>query len=126
MNRFDGQRAQKGEGNLGCVLWALVLIIVVYVAWMMVPVQIASAQLGDFIEDQAKWAEHRSPARIKKEILAKGRELGLPLEEKKVSVERKGDHIYMKAEYVVPVEFVGGYTYEWHFEHDIDRPIYIF
>lgn len=123
MNRFDPQR---GEGNLGCVLWALLVIIVAYVAWMMVPVQIASAQLGDFIEDQAKWAEHRSPARIKKEILAKGRELKLPLDPKKVHVERKGDQIYMKAEYVVPVEFIGGYTYEWHFEHDIDRPIYIF
>jgi hypothetical protein len=32
----------------------------------------------------------------------------------------------MTAEYVVPVEFLGGYTYEWHFRHELDRPIFIF
>jgi hypothetical protein len=123
MRRFDGQR---GEGNLGCVLWALAVVVLAYVAWMLVPVQIASAQLGDFMVDQAKWAERHPPARIEKSILEKAHELKLPLDPKKVHVERRGDHIYMKAEYVVPVEFVGGYVYEWHFEHDIDRPIFIF
>lgn len=123
MRRFDGQR---GESNLGCVLWALAVIVVVYVAWMMIPVQVASAQLGDFMEEQAKFGERRSPERIKSDILAKARDLKIPLDPKKVSVQRKGDHLYMKAEYTVPVEFVGGYTYEWHFEHDIDRPIFIF
>jgi hypothetical protein len=119
-------RAERGEGNFGCILWALVVIVLAYVAWMMVPVKIASAQLSDFMEDQAKWAERHPPARIEKSILEKAHELKLPLDPKKVHVERRGDHIYMKAEYVVPVEFVGGYVYEWHFEHDIDRPIFIF
>lgn len=123
MRRFDGQR---GEGNLGCILWALVVIVVAHIAWMMVPVRIATAQLADFMEDQAKWAETRTPQQIEKAILAKANELELPLDPKKVSVHRRGDHIYMKAEYVVPVEFAGGYTYEWHFLHDIDRPIFIF
>lgn len=118
--------SERGEGNFGCILWGLVVVVVAYVAWMMVPVKIASAQLGDFMEDQAKWAETHPPARIEKSIVAKARELKLPLDPKKVHVERRGDHIYMKAEYVVPVEFVGGYVYEWHFEHDIDRPIFIF
>lgn len=117
---------EKGEGNLGCILWALVVIVVAHVAWMMVPVKIASAQLADFMEDQAKFAEHRPPEQIEKAILGKARKLGLPLAPKKVSAERRGDHIYMKAEYTVPVELFGGYVYEWHFNHDIDRPIFIF
>lgn len=117
---------QRGEGNLGCILWAVVVIVVAHVAWMMVPVKIASAQLADFMEEQAKWAERRSPEQIEKAILAKARELELPLDPKKVSAHRRGDHIYMRAEYTVPVTFVGGYTYEWHFVHDIDRPIFIF
>lgn len=123
MRRFDGQR---GEGNLGCILWALVVIVVAHVAWMMVPVRIASAQLSDFMEDQARFGEHRTPQQIEKTILNKARELELPLDPKKLSVQRRGDHLYMKAEYVVPVQFFGGYTYEWHFLHDIDRPIFIF
>lgn len=118
--------AQRGEGNLGCIIWAVVVIVVAHVAWMMVPVKIASAQLADFMEDQAKFAEHRSPEQIEKAILGKARQLELPLDPKKVSAQRRGDHIYMKAEYTVPVTFAGGFTYEWHFEHDIDRPIFIF
>jgi len=120
------RRAERGEGNIGCIVWALVVLVVAYVAWMMVPVKLASVQLRDFMEDQARFAETHSPQRIQKSIVAKARELELPLDPKKVDVQRRGDHVYMKAEYMVPVEFVGGYVYEWHFEHDIDRPIYIF
>lgn len=123
MGRID---SQKGEGNLGCIIWAIVVIVLAHVAWMMVPVKIASAQLHDFIEDQARFGEQRSAEQIEKSILAKARELELPLDPKKVSVQRRGDHLYMKAEYTVPVTFFGGYTYEWHFLHDIDRPIFIF
>jgi len=123
MRRIEGQR---GEGNLGCILWALVVIVVAHVAWMMVPVKIASAQLGDFMEDQARFAERRSPEVIKKGILHKARELEIPLDAKQLSVQRRGDHLYMKAEWVQPVRFFGGYTYEWHFLLDIDRPIFIF
>jgi len=123
MSRIETQR---GEGNLGCILWALVVIVVAHIAWMMVPVKIANAQLGDFMEDQAKFAERRSPDQIKKRILAKAGELNIPLNAKQLDVQRRRDHIYMKAEYVQPVRFFGGYTYEWHFLLDVDRPIFIF
>lgn len=116
---------QRGEGNLGCILWAVVFLVVAYVAWTMVPVKIASAQLSDYMEDQALVAEHRTPEQIKKSILGKARELELPVDPKSVHVEKKGDYITMDAEYTVPVEFVGGYVYEWHFKHHINRPIFI-
>jgi len=118
--------AERGEGNLGCILWAVVMAIVIYIAWMMVPVKIASAQLADFMEEQAKFAENRPPEKIKKAIEQKARELEVPINPKKLKVERRGDVIYMDIEYTIPVEFVGGYIYEWHFEHHIDRPIFLF
>lgn len=118
--------AERGEGNLGCILWAVIAAIVIYIAWMMVPVKIASAQLADFMEEQAKFAENRKPERIKKAITNKARELAVPIDPKRLKVERRGDQIYMDIEYTVPVEFIGGYVYEWHFEHHIDRPIFIF
>jgi hypothetical protein len=123
---MSGIGSERGEGNFGCILWALVVVVVAYIAWMMVPVKIASAQLADFMEDQAKWGERYSAERIEKTILARAQELDLPLDPKKLQVERRRDHLYMTAEYVVPVEFLGGYTYEWHFRHELDRPIFIF
>lgn len=118
--------SQRGEGNLGCIIWALVVIVVAHVAWIWVPVQIASAQLEDFMVDQAKFADQRTPEQIEKAILVKARELEIPLDPKKVSASRRGDHIYMKAEYTIQMTFFGGYTYEKHFAHDVDRPIFIF
>ena len=119
-------RWERGEGNLGCMIWALVVVLIFYVGWKMIPVKMKNAQLQDFIVDQAKFAEHRGAHRTKQAILYKAKELGIPLDAKHVSVERRGDHIYMKAEYTIPIHFVGGYTYEWHFMHDVDRPLFIF
>ena len=116
---------ERGEGNLGCIFWGVVMALVIYVSWVMVPIKISTSQLSDFMEDQALVAAHRSPDAIEKAILTKADELGLPLDEKKLKVEKKREHIFMTAEYTVPVEFVGGFVYEWHFRHDISRPVFL-
>ncbi len=118
-------KGQRGEGNIGCIFWAVVFAVIAYVAWTMVPIKIASAQLSDYMEDQAQYAEHRTPEEIKKSILGKAKLLGLPLDPKKLTVKKSADYIEMDAVYTVPVEFVGGYVYEWHFEHHINLPIFI-
>lgn len=119
-------RRQAGEGNLGCILWGAVLVVVLHVAWVMVPVKISSAQLGDFMEDQALVAERSTPEQIQRRIVARAKQLDIPLEKKKVEVTKRNDTIFMRATYTIPVEFVGGYVYEWDFEHEVERPIFIF
>lgn len=119
--------SERGEGNLGCILWALLLVVAIVVAWKMVPVKVASATLYDFMDEQAKFAANKPPTQIRKDIIKKAKELNLPLDPKKVKVERTGnrDRISMSVEYTVPVEFPG-YTYEWHFKQVVDRDIFIF
>jgi hypothetical protein len=117
--------AERGEGNLGCVMWLLVLGLAVLISWKMVPVKIASAELYDFMDEQAKFSGVNTTAEdVKKNILQRAVELKLPLDKDHVTVERIGDRIRMTAEYWVPVEFPG-YTYNWHFRHELDRPIFI-
>ena len=117
--------AERGEGNLGCILWLLVLGLAVLISWKLVPVKIASAELYDFMDEQAKFAGANTTAEdVKKNILQRAKELNLPLDKDHVKVERIGDRIRMEAEYTVPVEFPG-YTYNWHFRHELDRPIFI-
>jgi hypothetical protein len=123
--------SQRGEGNLGCIFWTAVLAVVVLVAWKMVPVKIKSAELYDFMVDQAGYASNASNSApvIKKRILSKARELDLPLDKDHLTVERTSDNlggrIKMRATYTVPVDFPG-YTYLWSFDHEVDRPVYIF
>jgi hypothetical protein len=120
-----GKVSQRGEGNFGCILWVLVLGVATLIAWKMVPVKIATAELYDYIEEQAKFAANTPPEQIEKGILLKAQLLKLPLTKEDVKVERVGDNIRMEASYTVPVNFPG-YTYEWHFDHKVDRPIFIF
>lgn len=117
--------AERGEGNLGCILWLLVLGLAILIAWKAVPVKIASAELHDFMEEVARATGVNSTSEeVKKAILQRAAELKLPVNKEDVTVEKQGDRIRMRAEYVVPVEFPG-YTYQWHFVHELDRPIFI-
>lgn len=117
--------AEKGEGNLGCILWVLLLAVGLLIAWKMIPVKVNSAELYDYMDELARFsAGKEEPEVIKKKILSRAGELRLPLDKEHVFVERNGDRIRMSVDYTVPVQFPG-YTYNWHFSHELDRPIFI-
>jgi hypothetical protein len=119
------RNAEKGEGNLGCILWVVLLAIGLLLAWKMIPVKVNSAELYDYMDELARFSAGKEPPEeIKKKLLSRARELHLPLDKEHVSVVRDGDRITMSVEYTVPVEFPG-YTYNWHFKHELDRPIFI-
>ena len=118
--------AHKGEGKIGCILWLLLLIVGIVIAWTLIPIKMKSVEFYDFIEDQAAVATYsRDAEAMKKRILAKANELDIPLDKDKLEVTRIGDRIRIKASYTIPAEFPG-YTYYWKFEHEIDRNLYIF
>ncbi|MEM7051685.1 MAG: hypothetical protein AAF604_18605 [Acidobacteriota bacterium] len=117
---------ERGEGRIGCLFWSLLLGIAVIVAWEMVPIKIRTAEFYDYMIDQAAIATNdRSEENIKRRILRKAAELDIPLDKKNLVVKRIGDRIQMRASYMIPAEFPG-YTYEWKFEHEVDRNLYIF
>jgi hypothetical protein len=117
--------AERGEGNLGCIVWLLVLGLAVMISMKAIPVKIASAEMYDYMDEVARSAGVNTTAEdVKKAILARAADLKLPLDKDHVTVTRQGDRLRMRAEYTVPVEFPG-YTYNWHFVHELDRPIFI-
>ena len=119
------RRGERGEGNVGCILWVIALGIAVLIAYKAVPVKMQSAELYDFMDEMAKFrAERTPPEELEKQIVERARQLGIPLLKKDVRVERRGDRIFIQVEYTIPVEFPG-YTYPWHFRQTLDRPIFI-
>jgi hypothetical protein len=117
-------RRQSGQGKIGCVLWILAFAICALVAFKMVPIKIKSAELHDFMVDQAKWTSRRTGEQVAKAVLQKAQELDLPVAEDDVRVVIERERIKMDVSYTVPVEFPG-YTYQWRFHHAVDRPIFI-
>ena len=116
---------QSGDGKIGCILWIAAFAIAALAAYKMIPVRIQSAELYDFMVEQAKWAANQPTDAIKKAIVQRARELELPVEPEDVRVEKGADRIRMEAQFTVPVEFPG-YTYYWDFHHLVDRSIFIF
>ena len=115
---------QRGEGRAGCIFWLAVLVVIALIGLKAVPVKYASAQLFDYMDEQAKFAQQTTPDRMKKTILRKARELRLPVDPKKLTVRKRGGRIQIQCTYTVPLEFPG-YTYYWIFEESIDEPIFI-
>ena len=119
------RRSERGEGNLGCILWLLALGFAVLIAWKAVPVKLQSTELYDYMDELAKFsAAQMKPDELKKRILDRAAQLQIPLRKENVRVERNGDRIYMEIEYTIPVEYPG-YTYQWKFHQKLDRPIFI-
>lgn len=118
-------RGQAGDGKLGCILWSVLLLVGVMIAWKAIPVKIASSELYDFMVEQAKWAGNTPAEVMERRIVGKADELGLPVDPKNVKVEKPGDKVRMRATFMVPLDFPG-YTYEWLFDLQVERPIFIF
>ena len=119
------RRFERGEGNFGCILWLLALGLAMLIAWKAIPVKMKSTELYDFMDELAKFSAARTPPdELEKEIMNRAKQLDIPLEKKDIRVERNGDRIFMEVEYTLPVE-LPGYTYQWHFQQKLDRPIFI-
>ena len=117
--------AEAGDSKIGCILWLLLLAVVVMVCWKAIPVKIATSQLYDFMVEQAKWAASRKPEALQKSIYDEARRLDLPVEPRDIQVSTGGGRVKMTARFMVPLEFPG-YTYEWNFNLEVDRAIYLF
>lgn len=120
------RHSEAGEGRIGCIFWSLVLLAGILVAWQVVPVKIRTAEFHDYMQDQAQLAGRRSAEGIKKDLMNKANELELPVGAKNLTVTKARERIRMHTEYTVVVEFPLGYTYDWDFVHDVDRPIFYY
>ena len=121
MRRRYGSR---GESKIGCAIWAILLLVFSLVVWKAIPVKMDSSALYDYMEEQARFAGRRSAEQIKERIMERAEQLELPVDPKKLQVQRVGGRVRMKVTYTVPLEFPG-YTYYWTFTHEVDRPVFI-
>ena len=119
------RRAAAGDGKLGCILWVALLVVLVFIAFKAIPVKLAASELYDYMDEQARFASRASPEALSKRIVDKARELDLPLLRKNVKVERRGGTVQMRATFTVPLEFPG-YTYNWDFDLQVDRKVFLF
>jgi hypothetical protein len=119
------RKGEAGEGALKMIFWLAVLAGVIVFVVRYVPVRIATAEFEDYMREQARFAQHSNPERLKTIILDKAVQLKLPIKKENCTVEKPGDRIRMECVYEVEVDFVVT-THTYRFNPQIDEPIFIF
>lgn len=116
-------RAQRGEGQVGCLVGLIILLIAIFIAYKLIPVKVKAADLRQTVIDEAKSAGSHGDNQIMKQILAKAEETKLPVTEDNVTITRNSNQIKVEVDYTVPVAFPG-YTFNWHFHNTAENPIF--
>jgi hypothetical protein len=116
-------RRERGEGQFGCLVGLVLLLLAVLVAYRMIPIKVKAAELRDVIVDESKSAGQHNNTIITKAILAKAEQLDLPVTEDQIRIDRKPEFIKIEVDYVVPVNFPG-YTYQWKFNQKTENPVF--
>lgn len=109
------RRSDSGRATLKTLLSIVFLVVVVYAGFKIIPVYVNSYELEDYIRQQNPfWLTQRAPAdAIRNNILAKAKDLDLPVEPDQVKVE-VGGGVTVQLDYTVPVD-LKVYTLQLHF-----------
>ena len=116
-------RRELGEGQLGCLVGVIILLIGVFIAYKMIPVKVKAAEIRQVTEDESKSAGQHNDPQIVQTILRKAHDDDIAMTEDNIRIERRAGQIQIDVEYDVPINFPG-YLYKWHFHHHTDNPVF--
>jgi hypothetical protein len=118
-------RGTRGEGRIGCILWLAVLGFIGYGLYKIIPVKIATSTFYDFMQEEAAFGSIRDIKQLQKELLAKARELDIPVTQENLTIKRSRESITIEAHYEITVEFFGWKKYVWKFDQVVSRPTFL-
>ena len=120
------QSGMRGAGKIGCLLWLAVLALIGYFLYKVIPVKVATSTFYDFMQEEAAFGSIREPKQLMLELLAKARELELPITEENLKIKRTRENITIEAHYVITVDFFNGWKkYVWKFDQVVSRPTFL-
>ena len=118
-------RSSRGAGNIGCVLWVVVIVLVGHVLWKVVPVKVRTSTFYDTMQEQAAFGSIKSIQAIEWEILRRAEELRIPVTKENLKITRARNAVIVEAHYTITIEFFGGaYKYVWKFDEVVERPTF--
>lgn len=118
-------RGTRGAINFGCIVWLAIVGLVGYALYKIVPVKVQTAAFADFLQDESGFGSIKSPHQIEAEILAKAREMNIPVRKENLTIKKTKDSITIEAHYEITLEFFNGsYKYVWKFDPVYQRPIF--
>ena len=123
---MKNRAGERGEGRFGCIVWLAIVGLVAYGLVKIVPVKIANSTFEDAVTEQASFGSIKSLKNIEFELLAKAKELDVPVTKDNLTVTKTKEKITIETHYEVVIEFFGGaYKYVWKRDLLVERPLFL-
>lgn len=119
-------RGIRGAASFGCIIWLVLLAVVGYALYKIVPVKVSSSAFADFLQEESSFGSIKSVAQIQAEILAKAKEMNIPVNKDNLTIKKTRESITIEAHYEMTIDFFNGaYKYVWKFDPVYTRPIFL-
>lgn len=122
----SGWRDPSGRMSFRGLVALFLVAAAIYAGMKLIPIRAAALSFDDAVRDEVIFAASRRSRDedIRKALLDRARDLGLPVRPGDIEVRRPGTrYIVVEVNYTVPVEFVGGYVFEWSFNPRHEGPL---
>ena len=119
-------RGMRGAIKIGCILWLAILAVLVHMGFVIIPVKVKTSTFYDFMQEEAAFGSIRDIKQLQKELVAKAKELDVPVNEDNLVIKRTRADITIEAHYSITLEFFNGWKkYEWKFDQVVNRPTFL-
>jgi len=108
---------REGGGNIARKLVAMVVLLVIaYAAAVTIPVVLATFRFAQAMDDEVLHGPANEPAStVQRRLEARAEILGLEIPRGHIVVQKTGTRYEIDADYIVPIELVGGIAFDWPF-----------
>jgi len=114
---------QKGEGRGGAIFGFLILGLVIYIAFKVVPVMIRVYAYEDEVREDAKYLHRRNMDQLRDDLFHLAQKEDLPVDEDNIDVLKVENTLKVDIVYSVPIDFPG-YVYTWSQHIKYEAPIF--
>jgi hypothetical protein len=110
------RRGEWGEGKLKAILYTVIIVLIVYSAFKIVPVYIQDYQLSDKMQETARFAvvNRYSEDQIRDTIFKEIQSLEIPARREDIKVSSSQSVVRISVDYTVPVDLLF-YHMDLHF-----------
>ena len=115
-SRNANRRSQRGEGKLKSIVFTLIIILGIYVAYKVVPPYVNEYQLQDKMQELARFGivNRYSEEQIRENVFKAVQDLNLPIKREDIKVMITQATCKISLDYTVPVDLFF-YSTELHF-----------
>lgn len=110
-------RSKGGAGMIRKLGAIVVLLVIGYVAALVLPVVVSTFRFSQAMDSEVmRGPPSESAGTVRRRLVARAKTLGLNIPEEQIVVQKSGPRYEIDADYVVPLEMIGGFSFDWRFQ----------